>query len=316
MRWHKTLFSLFTPLRIFEPVFVTFLVIELFGIMYFTQGREYNDLFPVEVPRMHRQMAERLSSWKEIFWGKAMAIGGGVWLLIGAWDLIKSQFLPAQYQSWTVVAITPHLSGRTWVIVLLVLLLLILMEGAHAAIKKRDAVIAKSVSSSILAEEDPKIYFEPLNSDFITTGLIPFDMFNNGQRVNVAHRITVQPIALLPSVTFEYINHLEMNQHKKLLPLVSQGPDFPLGNHHNILPELEKAWQQRGMSGEVDAEFPFEIILNYQDVSGRKNFETKVSLVYSATEYCAATTDVLAVASSRQEFKIIRVVGMDVRRLS
>jgi hypothetical protein len=265
-------------------------------------------------PPMLRQVAERLSSWKEIFWGKAMAIVGGVWLLIGAWDLIKSEFLPERYQSWTVVALTPHLSWRTWVIVSLVLLLLTLMEGAHTAIKKRDAVIANSVSSTILEEHDPKVYFEPINLDFIPTGLIPFDMFNNGQRVNIAHRITVQPIALLPSVTFEYVNHLEMNQHKKLLPLVNHDPDFRLDNH-NILTLLEKAWGQQ-KSDEATAELPFEIVVKYQDVSGRKTFETKVSLVYSAKEHLAATLEGTAAASSRREFKIIKLAGMDIRRLS
>jgi hypothetical protein len=102
---------------------------------------------------MHRQVAERLHSWKEVFWGKAMKIGGSVWLLVGVWDLIKSEFLPEKYQSWTVVTLTPRLSWRTWVIVSLVLLLLILAEGAHAAIKKRDVTTARLESEYALLKE-------------------------------------------------------------------------------------------------------------------------------------------------------------------
>jgi hypothetical protein len=87
---------------------------------------------------MWRQVSERLSSWKEIFWGKALLIGTTLWVILGTWDLIKSELLPDKYQSWTLVAKTPHLSWRTWVIALLAILLGVLLEGAHAAIQKRD----------------------------------------------------------------------------------------------------------------------------------------------------------------------------------
>lgn len=87
---------------------------------------------------MWRHITERLSSWKEVFWGKAFLLGAGLWVLLGAWDLFKSEFLPEKYQSWTVVALTPHLQLRTWALILLVIILGVLLEGSHAATQKRD----------------------------------------------------------------------------------------------------------------------------------------------------------------------------------
>ena len=87
---------------------------------------------------MRSEIYARLCSWKEIFWGKALLIFGVLWTALGAWDLIKSELLPEKYQSWTVVAKTPHMAWHTWVIVFLVALLGILLEGAHAAIQRRD----------------------------------------------------------------------------------------------------------------------------------------------------------------------------------
>jgi hypothetical protein len=87
---------------------------------------------------MLRQITERLSSWKEIFWGKALLIGTTLWAILGAWDLIKSELLPERFQSWTVVAKTPHLSWQTWAMASLAILLGVLLEGAHTAIQKRE----------------------------------------------------------------------------------------------------------------------------------------------------------------------------------
>jgi hypothetical protein len=87
---------------------------------------------------MWRQLTERLFSWKEIFWGKASLVFTFFWAVLGAWDLIKSELLPEKYQSWTVVALTPHLQWRTWALALLIILLGLLLEGSHAAIRKRD----------------------------------------------------------------------------------------------------------------------------------------------------------------------------------
>src|ERR1700675_4741709 len=51
----------------------------------------------------------------------------------------------------------------------------------------------QSMKFGELSEYDPKVYLDPLNEEFRATGLIPFELSNKGQRVNVAHRITVQP---------------------------------------------------------------------------------------------------------------------------
>jgi hypothetical protein len=69
--------------------------------------------------------------------------------VLGVWDLIKSELLPEKYQSWTVVAKTPHMAWRTWVIVSLVALLGILLEGAHAAIQKREKANAALQTTDI-----------------------------------------------------------------------------------------------------------------------------------------------------------------------
>lgn len=87
---------------------------------------------------MWQQVRGRLRSWREVFWGKALVIGTTLWVTLGAWDLIKSELLPEKYQSWTVVAVTPHFRWQTWGLALLFILLAVLLEGSHAAIQKRD----------------------------------------------------------------------------------------------------------------------------------------------------------------------------------
>ena len=90
---------------------------------------------------MSRPIKDRLRSWKEIFWNKAVWITLTVYSLIGLFDLLKAEFLPDKYQSWTVVKLLPSWSWRTWLVVLLMLVIGILLEGAHAALKRRDASI-------------------------------------------------------------------------------------------------------------------------------------------------------------------------------
>ncbi|MFY9560489.1 MAG: hypothetical protein WAQ52_09675 [Terriglobales bacterium] len=173
---------------------------------------------------------------------------------------------------------------------------------------ERDSMLG----TTMLAEEDPKVYLEPLNAEFAATGIIPFELSNNGQRVNVAHRIRVQPITKLPSVSFEYVNHLEMNRHKKMLPMID---DVNVFQTHNILPALEKAWEKEcQMTGQVEEALQFDVWINYEDVSGRKHFQTIVNLIYSPTRHIVESTHPLAF--SRPESKIIELAGMDVRRLS
>src|SRR5580765_2811898 len=91
-----------------------------------------------ELSAIRRAMSDRMSSWGEIFYGKAVLLFAGLWAMLGAWDLFKGELLPEQYQSWTLISKTPHLHWYVWVLVLQAILLLLLLEGAHAAIKKRN----------------------------------------------------------------------------------------------------------------------------------------------------------------------------------
>jgi hypothetical protein len=98
---------------------------------------------------MWRQIIERLSSWREIFCGRALFIGTTLWFVLGAWDLVKSEFLPEKYQSWTVVTLTPHLKWSMWALILLVILVGVLLEGSHAALRERDKVNAELQSEIV-----------------------------------------------------------------------------------------------------------------------------------------------------------------------
>jgi hypothetical protein len=91
---------------------------------------------------MWEPVLERFSSWKEIVWSKLLVICAALWFALGAWDLVKSELLPEKYQSWTVVAHTPHFQWRTWALVLSGIFIAILLEGTHAAIQNRDKAIA------------------------------------------------------------------------------------------------------------------------------------------------------------------------------
>jgi|KBSMisStandDraft_5_1062788.scaffolds.fasta_scaffold04181_5 hypothetical protein len=51
-----------------------------------------------------------------------------------------------------------------------------------------------------LDEHDPKVCLEPLNAEFTKTGTLPFEISNRGQRVNVAHRIVIEPIDVAPDI--------------------------------------------------------------------------------------------------------------------
>ena len=75
--------------------------------------------------------------------GKASLVAATLWAILGAWDLIKSELLPGRYQSWTLVAKTSHLSWCTWLLALASTLLVVFLEGAHAAMQKRDEANAE-----------------------------------------------------------------------------------------------------------------------------------------------------------------------------
>lgn len=175
---------------------------------------------------------------------------------------------------------------------------------------ERDNALAKLKTKAGLAEEDPRVYLEPLNSDFVSRGYMAFKLSNKGQRVNLAQGIVVQPIQCAPSIKFEYVDRLDMNEEKRLVPTVEGHDIFP---SHNILPELRKAWEDAHAGGGFDdAEFPFEITIKYRD-AGYRTFETNVSLKYCPLEEDAARRNTLS--GQGGETAILKLTNTDIRRL-
>lgn len=109
-----------------------------------------------ELSAIRRAVSDRMSSWGEIFYGKAVLLFTGLWAMLGAWDLFKSELLPGKYQSWTLISKTPHLHWYVWVLVLQMILLLLLLEGAHAAIKKHNTANLELQAQIEKADDFPK----------------------------------------------------------------------------------------------------------------------------------------------------------------
>lgn len=157
----------------------------------------------------------------------------------------------------------------------------------------------------LMAEEDPKVYLEALNNN-IATQTVQFQVGNKGQRVNPAHRITVQPIASLPSVSFDVVDYLDMAAHTQLVPHIKDAPT-PFGSH-DILAEVRKAWEAASAKkGQADTTFEFEMTLHYEDVNRIKKFETDVKLLYfplrdshrSANRIFGSDQDIVKVIENR-----------------
>jgi hypothetical protein len=116
--------------------------------------------------QFHFVIKPRLESWNEIFWKKAVGIAAFLWFLLGLWDLTKSELLPDEYQSWTVVKHTPHMSWRTWVIGILVILIVVLLEGANTAIRKRNAAIENLAEASQQQQTPQNVLRRDWNGDW------------------------------------------------------------------------------------------------------------------------------------------------------
>jgi hypothetical protein len=115
---------------------------------------------------MRRLIRQRYDSWKEIFWRKAVGLIAAAYFLLGLWDLFKSEFLPEQYQSLTIVKVTPHLSWRTWVIGMLAISILVPLEGAHAAIQKRNNAIEQLTIASTNNDRPKNVLRRDWNGDW------------------------------------------------------------------------------------------------------------------------------------------------------
>jgi len=259
---------------------------------------------------MYQAIEARLRSCKEIFRKKTLAIATAIWGLVGVWDLVKSEFLPDKFQSWTVVKIIPPMQWRTWVIGILGILVFVLLEGAHTAIYRRDVELSRlGQRPDNLSEHDPKIYLDPLNDEFLKTGILPFEISNRGQQVNMAHAITIEPIEAVPNVWFEYVDHLDMAERKKLVPKV-QGQFLSAGN---IVSDLARAWNKDGQVETV--EFPFEVKIKYEDATRTKKFESVITMIYSAIEEQNARRSIGKNVTQR-EYRIITVSDTRIRRLA
>jgi len=233
------------------------------------------------------------------------SIGKPWWLLVeGAWGAFwTADAMIVKYGSqhvkdvWDKYTLHVFFDWRTGVIGLLAITLLLVIEGSFRYARRLKP------PDLAMAEEDPKVHLDPLNDEFPITGMIPFDLFNEGQRVNPAYRITVQPIPLLPSVSFEYVDHLKMAEHKKIIPQIKTG----LLEHNNLLALLLKACEG------VDR-LPFETAITYEDATGTRKFQTTVSLEYWPSEHDAAIAELTM--PNRATHEILKVTDTDFRRLS
>jgi hypothetical protein len=175
--------------------------------------------------------------------------------------------------------------------------------------------LAKLTPPFELAEEDPKVFLKPLNHEFVSLGLIGFELFNDGQRVNPAQGITIHTIACIPDVRFEYVDVLRANETKRIVPTLSEY----LSPACDILSELDKAWrqawEQEDSINEVmknEAEFPFEIKLSYCDFRPRQ-FETTISLRYCPVEH---DSTLRASIGSNRGLTLIKVTNTSFKRLA
>ncbi len=82
---------------------------------------------------MHRAIRTRASTWREMLKAKLMWVLSAIWGLIGVADLLKAEFLPTRFQSYTAIRAISLISWRSWLVVLIILLIGVVLEGGHAA---------------------------------------------------------------------------------------------------------------------------------------------------------------------------------------
>ena len=125
----------------------------------------------------------------------------------------------------------------------------------------------------------------------------------------MAHAITIEPIEAVPNVWFEYVDHLDMAERKKLVPKV-QGQFLSAGN---IVSDLARAWNKDGQVETVV--FPFEVKIKYEDATRTKKFESVITMIYSAIEEQNARRSIGKNVTQR-EYRIITVSDTRIRRLA
>ncbi len=88
-----------------------------------------------------------------------------IWGAVGFLDLIKVEFLPEKFQSYTAVRAIHWLSWRSWLFVMLILLIGVILEGGHAAIQKREGLIERHKQEN--AQLQTKLQSSPVPKVFI-----------------------------------------------------------------------------------------------------------------------------------------------------
>jgi hypothetical protein len=225
-------------------------------------------------------------------------------------------FTPGAKWDRLLIAVVIPLAGFVAWIILFLWNLCVAPSRLHDAQERTIADLQAQISKlkpgvRELAEEDPKVYLDPQNADFVPLGFMAFKISNKGQRVNPAQSVQIRPIDSIPSVAFDYIDRIDPGAELTIAPNVG---DAFLIQDHNILPELRKAWSDAHERGEIDSEeFSFKITIDYRDAKEIR-FISEVSMRYSPIGENAARRN--ASSNQRSVYPIIRVMNTDIKRLS
>lgn len=162
-------------------------------------------------------------------------------------------------------------------------------------------------SKLALSSEDPRIYLEPNNDEFIPSGKMPFVVENRGG--DVAHDVQFAPLVIgKKTVTFGKLGQLDRNKPQTIFPHVdSSSPFF----HDNIVSPLGDAWNEQG---DLAEEFPFQIVIDYSNFSGERRFQALVQMTYLPFAERIAVRG--AFANPRKPVQIVRVDKTEFRRLA
>jgi hypothetical protein len=258
------------------------------------------------ISRTVRETGRRLLEWIR---GEA--------LLVIATGVATFLLTPGDRWDRLLTAVVIPLAGlAAWMILLLFWNLCVAPSRLHDAQEKTIADLQAQISKlrpgvRELAEEDPKVYLDPQNADFVPLGYMAFKISNKGQRVNPAQSVQIRPIDGIPSVAFEYIDRIDPAVELTISPNV--GDDF-IVQDHDILPELRKAWSDSHARREIDSEeFSFKITIDYRDAKGIR-FISEVTMAYSPIAEDAARRN--ASAYQRGTYPIIKVMNTEFKRLS
>lgn len=80
----------------------------------------------------------RFSLWKEITWRRATTLAGIPWFLLGAFNIIKSEFFPRELQDKLQFAKINPWPWWAWLLMSMAIVIAVTLEGAYGVIRKRD----------------------------------------------------------------------------------------------------------------------------------------------------------------------------------